>query len=121
MARGQNIRVRMQLVGSGKFARARYGHGMPPSCAAFSGQQVVVTVSLVKVRTLRKANGGAFENVVNRSYQLALRRRVFLQRDPSETVVTRPVVKEHVDQVFSAVVIMEERRIEAAAIQVDRI
>ena len=58
---------------------------------------------------------------MNRPHQLALRGRVFLQHDPAETVVTWPVVKEHVDQVFSAVVIMEERRIEAAAIEVERI
>src|SRR4029079_5882590 len=102
--------------GPGKFARPRHGYGVPPSRAALRRQQIVVTVPLVEMRAFRKTNRGAFENVVNRPYHLALRGRVFLEHDPSETVVTRPMVPEHVAQVFSAIVIVKQGRVEATAV-----
>ncbi len=58
---------------------------------------------------------------IRRSCPISLRssNRIFLQRDARKTIVTRPVVPEHIQQVFSAVVVMEQGRIEAAAIQID--
>ena len=73
MARSQDVCVRMQFVGSGQFARARHGDGVPPSRAALRGQQVVVAVALVEMRTFGEADARALENHVRRPHQLALR------------------------------------------------
>ena len=53
--------------------------------------------------------------------QRALGGRVLLQHDAREAVLAGPVIPQHVDEVLPAVVVVKERRIEAAAVQVDRI
>ena len=121
VARSQNIYVRVQFVRSRQFARARHGDGMTPSRAALGGQQVVIAVPLVEMGTLGKSKRRALEDQVNRPHQLALRGRVLLQHDTRKSIASRPMVPAHIDQVFPAVVVVEQRRIEAAAVEVNRI
>src|ERR1035438_2093814 len=113
--------VRVQFVRSCQFLRARHGDGMSPSCAALSGQQVVIAVPFVEMGSLGKSQRRALEDQVDRPHQLALRGRVLLQHDPRESIASRPMVPAHIDQVLSAVIVVEQRRIEAAAVEVNRI
>ena len=67
MARGEHLRVRVQLVRPRSVPRARHRHGVPPEGAALGRQQVVVAVALVEVRRLGEAERRAREDVPSRS------------------------------------------------------
>src|SRR4029434_2231319 len=73
------------------------------------------------MRPLGEAEWSAGEDVVPLADKPLLRGRVLLQHDAGETVLSRPVVPQHVDEVLPAVLVMKERRIESTAIQVDRV
>ena len=49
------------------------------------------------------------------------RRRIFLQHDAGEAVLSGAVVPQHVHEVLPPVVVMKERRIEPAAVQMNRV
>ena len=121
VARAQDVDVGMQFVRPGQRARARHGDGMPPAGAALGGEQVVVAVALVEMRRLGEAERRALEDQAAVADQLALAGGVFLQHDAGETVVPGPMVPEHVDEIFAAVVVVEQRGIEAAAVEVNRV
>ena len=121
MARGQDVDVGVQLVGPEQRSRSRHGHGMAPAGAAFGGDQVVPAVALVEMRRFGEAERRALEDVVPLADEPPLRWRVFLQHDAGEAVLSGTVVPQHVQQVLAAVVVVKERWIEPAAVQVDRI
>ncbi len=56
MASGQDIGIRVQLVGTFEIPRTRHRDGMSPPRSSLGGQQIVVAVSLIEVRTLGKAD-----------------------------------------------------------------
>ena len=68
-----------------------------------------------------KPSGVPLKMLCRSPTSLLLRRRVFLQHDSGEAVLSGPMVPQHVDEVLPAVVVVKERRIEAAAVQVDRV
>jgi hypothetical protein len=55
MARGQDMPVRMDLVGAGEVSRAGQEHRVIPVGSSFRGEQIVPAVAPVKVRTLGQA------------------------------------------------------------------
>ncbi|MNI68835.1 hypothetical protein D3C73_1245500 [compost metagenome] len=57
---------------------------------------------------------------MNWSGQFAGRRIVFLQHDAREIIVVLAEIPAHIEQPFAPVFIMEEERVEAAAVQADR-
>ena len=120
MTRAQDVDVRVQLVRPEQRSGSRHRDGMSPRRAAFRRNQVVPAVALVEMRRLRQTEGCALEDVVPRADQFPLRRRIFLQHDAGEAVLPGAVVPQHVEQVLPPVVIMKERRIEPAAVQMDR-
>ena len=120
IARRDDVLVGMQLVRPGQRARTRHGHRVTPARAALGGDQVVVAVALVEMRRLGEANGRALEDVLALADQLALRGRILLQHDAGEAVAARTMIPELVHQVLAPVIVMEQRGIEAAAVQVQR-
>ena len=121
VARAQDVRVGMQFVRPGEFSRARHRHGVSPARAAFRGEQIIPAVALVEMRRFGEAERRAFENVRPFADELAFLHRVFLQDDSGEAIVSGPMVPKHVDEIFAAVVVVEERRIEAAAVEINGI
>ena len=120
MTRAQDVDVRMQLVGPEQRSRSRHRHGMSPRRAPFRGDQVVPTVALVEMRRFGQTEGCALEDVVPRADQFPLRRRIFLQDDAGEAVLPGAMVPQHVHQVLAPVVVVKERWIEPAAVQMNR-
>ena len=119
--RRHDVQIGMQFVRAGEFARACHRDGMVPVGAAFSRKQVVPTVALVEMRRFSEAEGRAVENVHPFTDELALLYRVFLQHDAGEAIVSRAMVPKHVQQVLPAIVVVKERWIEAAAVEINRI
>src|SRR5215204_5161011 len=109
----------MQLVRPPQLARAREGDGVPPARTAFGRQQVIVAAALVDVRAFRQAERRALEDDAPRADEPALLYRILLHDDACETVAPRPMIPEHVEQVLPPVVVVEQRRVEAAAVKVD--
>src|SRR3954447_7687608 len=94
---------------------------MAPASATFSGEQIVVAVAFVKVRRFGQADSHAGKNVFPLADQLACGMRIFLQHDAREAVLSRPMIPELIDQIFTAVILMEQRWIEAAAVEIHRV
>ena len=121
MARAQDVGVRMQFVGAGQISRAGHRHRVTPAGAAFRGKQIIPAVALVEMRRFGEAQRRAFENDLPFADELAFLHRVFLQDDSGEAIVSGPMIPKHVDEIFAAVVIVKERRIEAAAVEINGI
>ena len=121
IARGHHVRVRVQFVRPEDRARSRQGHRVAPPGASLRRDQVVPAVTLVDMRRLGEADCRAGEYQVPFTDELLSRRRVLLQDDAAEPVLSRPVIPQHVEEVLPPVVIMEQRRVEAAAVQVHRV
>src|SRR5262252_5498262 len=56
---------------------------------------------------------------MSRSRQPPLQFGIFLQDNARKSIVAGPVVPKHIQQVFPPIIVMKERRIEAAAVQID--
>ena len=111
----------MEFVRAGDFSRTRQGDRVAPARAAFRREQVIPAVALVKVRAFGKSKRRAGENVFPLADELPVLDRIFLQNDAGETVVSGPMVPEHVHQILAAVVVMEERRVKPAAVEINRL
>ena len=121
MPRAQDVHVRVQLIGPEERARSRHRHGMAPGRAPFRRNQVIPAVAVVEMRRLGQAEWSALEDVVRRADEFPLRCRVFLQHDAGESVLCGSVVPQHVHEVLPPVVVVKERWIEAAAVQIHRV
>ncbi len=96
--------------------------------AAFGGGEVVEAAALEEVGALDEAEGGAGEDVGDRAGQAAGDRVVFLQQDAVEGRGLRlaadavgQVAPLLVDEPLAAVVVVEERGVEAGGVEVDGI
>ena len=123
---GQDILVGMGLVGAVDSARAREGAGMVIGRAAFCGQQIipgraVLALALVEMGALDQLEVGALIDVLDRPDELAGLGVEFLQRDAGEQQGPAAMVPQHVDEPFAAIVIVEQARVKARGIHVDRI
>ena len=118
--RGQEMDVRMQFIRAVERARARHRHRVVVAGAALGGRQVVPAVALMEMRAFHKPVRAAGENRSRRADELARRRVPFLQADAGEGRMLAPrsppvaVVPDHVEEPLAAVVVVKERRIEAA-------
>ena len=119
---------RMQLIGPVDRARARHGDGVVVAGAALGGGQIVPAVALEEMRAFDQAMRAAGEDVLHRADQLARLRVLFLQQDAGKgrmlrvaADAVRKVVPQHVEEPLAAVIVVEERGIEAARIDIDRI
>ncbi len=118
----QYIYVRVQFVRAGELARARHGDRMSPSCAAFGGQQVVIAVALVEMGPLGKSQRRTLEDQVDRPHQPARRRGEYsCNTIPEKRLPPGRWSQRILTQILAAVVVVEQRRIEAAAVEVNRI
>jgi hypothetical protein len=111
----------MQFVGAAQRARARHRDGVAPRGAALGGEEIVVAVAPVEVWRLGEAERGAGENVFAAADEFAFGDGVFLEHDAGETVLAGAVIPELVEEIFFPVVVVEERRVEAAAVEINRI
>ncbi len=120
-AAAEDIGVGMELVGAAQIARARHRHGMVPARAALRDDQIVPAVPLVEMRRLGEAERRAGEDVGPLADQPLLFGRIFLQHDACEAIAFGAVVPELVDHIFPPVLVMEQRGIEPARIEMDGI
>ena len=121
VARGQDVGVGVQVVRAADVARTGHGHGVAPTSAALGGDQIVPATPLVEMRGLGQADGRALEDHLALADQLALGGGELLQHDAGEAVLAGPMIPQLVDQPLAAIVVMEQRRVEAGAVQVDGI
>ena len=126
--RRDHVNVRMQFIRTVDRARPRHRHGVVVAGAALGGRQIVPAVAFEDMRALDKAVVAAGENILHRPDQLAGLGVIFLQQDAGERRVfriaagaVRDMVPKHVQEPFAAVIVMEQRRVEAARIDIDRI
>src|SRR5262245_20888019 len=73
------------------------------------------------MRRFGEAQRSAFENVFSFADELALFDRVFLQDDSGKTVVPWAMVPKHVQEILAAVIVMKERGIKPAAVEINGI
>src|SRR6266700_340808 len=73
------------------------------------------------MRRFGEAERCAWENIFSFAYELALFDRVFLQHDTGEAIVSRPMIPKHVQEILAAIVVVKQRWIEAAAVEVNGI
>lgn len=111
----------MQLIRPVQVARPRHRHAVVPSGTALGRQQVVVAIALVQVRRLRQAVRRPLEDVLAAADQPPFRHRILLRHDARKAVAARPVVPQLVQQILAAVVVMEQRWIETAAVEMNGI
>src|ERR1043166_6399685 len=71
------------------------------------------------MRRFGKSKRRAFENDLALTNELEFLDGEFLQDDPSEAIISRPMVPQHIQKIFAAVVVMKERGIKAAAIEIN--
>ena len=119
--RGEDGIVGMDFIRPEQRPGARHRDRMVVAGAAFGGDQIIPAVALVDVRPFREPELRSPENVADRPHEALLDRIILLQRDSAELVSALAVIPDHVDQPLAAVVIMEQRRVEAAAVQVNRL
>ena len=121
VARGEDRAVGVEFVGSGERAGARHRDGVAPGGAALGGEEIVIAVAAVEVRRFGEAERGAGEDVFAATDEAALGDGVFLQDDAVEAVFARTEIPELVDEIFFPVVVVKERGIEAATVEIDGI
>src|SRR5437667_9742786 len=90
---------------------------MSPTGAAFGSEQIIPASAFVEMRRFGEAERCAWENIFSFAYELVLFDRVFLQHDPGEAIVSRPVIPKHVHEILAAIVVVKQRWIEAAAVE----
>ena len=119
--RGQHRSTRIGLVRSIDGPGARHRHCVRIPRAALCGHQVVVATVSVQVRRLRAVELRAGKDELAFARESALTRQVLLQHDAGKEGPIRPVVPDHVDVPLATVIVMEQRRIEATGVQIDRL
>src|SRR4051794_17531418 len=94
---------------------------MAPGRAPLGNDEMIVAAAFVEMRRFGEADRGAAKNDSSRADQLVLAGRVFLHDNAGEAILARAMVPEHVEEVLAAIFVMKQRRIEAAAVQIDRL
>ncbi|MNC67004.1 hypothetical protein D3C75_1174640 [compost metagenome] len=93
---------------------------MIDSGSAFRYQQIIIPGPLIQLRPFGNPHRRPGVYLMNRSGQFTGRRVVFLQHDTGEIIVVLAEIPAHIEQPFAPVIVMEEERVEAAAVQADR-
>jgi len=108
MSRTENVFVRVQFVWTGNLPRACHRDGVAPARAAFGCDEIIPAAAFVKVRHFREAQRRSLEDIHLLAHKLALIGRILLQDDAGETILSRSMVPEHVQEVLAAVLIVEQ-------------
>ncbi len=125
--RSQKMDVRVQLIGTFDHPRPRHRDGMIVARAAFGRGQIVPAAALEEMRAFDQAVRAAGENVLRRSDQPARHRIPFLEQDAEKGGVLQmgagpaAMVPDHVEEPLASVVIVKQRRVETARIDIDRV
>ena len=117
--RAEDRVLRVHLVRARDVARARQRRGVLVRRAALRRQKVVPAVALVQVGRLDEVELRALEDVRLGTHQLSRHGVELLQDDAGEGARAAPVVPHHVDEPLAAVVVVEQRRVEAGRVGVD--
>ncbi|MNJ31102.1 hypothetical protein D3C77_257270 [compost metagenome] len=121
-ARGQHRIKRIDFVRPEQFLGSRYGHRMAAACASFRSDEVVAAIPLINMRGFRFFQRGAVKQLLRLSNQLPLLRIVLLNDDAARFIAFRnAVIPQCIQQPLAAVIVMEQGRIEAAAVQINRL
>jgi hypothetical protein len=122
--RGYEEGCGVEFVGAVQAAGAGHGDGVVVGGAAFGGSEVVPAVALEEVGTLDEAVGGAGKDVGDRAGEGAGDRVVFLGEDAVEGDALGPaadavggVLPLLVQEPVAAVVVVEERGVEAGGVR----
>ena len=113
--------LRVALVGTPDRLRPRELDAVPVGGAALGDHEVVGAVALVEVGPLGAERGRAGVDEPRGADEPLLRDRILLHDDAREEAVAGTVVPEHVADVLAAVVVVEERGVEAARVEIDRV
>ncbi len=119
--------VGMQRIGTVDRAGTRHGDGVIVARAALGRGQIVPAAPLEEMRALDKAKRAPGEDVFRRPDQSAGGRVPFLEEDAEKRRVFEvrarraAMVPDHVDEPLASVVVVKQRRIEAARVDIDRI
>ena len=111
--------MRANFIGAGKFPAPGQRHSMEPTRSAFGAHEVVIAVVAVEVWPLRAADGRTGEDLFRLAHQRFFLRIVLLEKNAREGIFPGkdfPIVPLHVDQPFSAVLVMKEGGVETAGI-----
>ncbi len=125
--RGQEMDSWMQVVGAFDDTRPRHRDGVIEARAALCRGQIVPAAALEEMRTFHQAVRAAGENVLRRSDRPAGDRVPFLQQNAKEGGVFQmgagsvPMVPDHVEEPLATIVVVKQRRVEAARVDVDRV
>ncbi len=117
----ENRIARHHLVRPGDLARAGECDRVSEARAALGGEEVVPAVAPVEVRPFGPAELGPPKDARGRADEALRLRVVLLQDDAVHPRPIRPVVGEHVHEPFPPVVIVEERGVETARVEEDRL
>src|SRR6185312_7507006 len=85
----------------------------------FGGEQIIPAVAFVEMWRFGEAERRAGKNIFTLANQPALFHGVFLQNNSGKAIVSGAMVPKHVDEIFAAIVVVKERRIEAAAVEIN--
>jgi len=120
--RGHHRIFGVHLIRAGDLARPGHRHCVAVARAALGHDQVVPLAAAEQVRALGRAEVGAAEDIRDRPDEALVLRRVLLEQYAREEGLgARAAVHAHVDEPLSPVGVVEERRVEAAAVQEDRL
>ena len=111
----------MQFVRTEHRAAARKRCRMGITRSAFGREQVIPPVLFKEMRPLGNLALGPRKNFYGLADQPLLFRIVFLQKNAAEplAVTAIAVIPMHVNKILFPVVVMKERRIEPASVQID--
>ena len=102
-------------------AAARKRDGVVVACAALGSHQIVPAVVEIQVRRFRQADIGAEEDIFRLADEFLFLRGIFLKQDAGKRVASVLRAPAHIDEPFAAVAVVEQGRIEAAAVELDRL
>ena len=113
----------MDFIGSQKAFAPGDGHGVEPSGSALRCEEIIIISNPVQVRSLCAADPGSLENRDWLPNQPFFLRIVLLNADPCKRIAAKgsPMIPFHVQDPFPSIPVMENGRVKAAGIQVDRI
>ena len=122
--RRDDVDERMEFVRTVDPAGARHRDRVVVAGPAFGGRQIIPAVAFMEMRPLDEAVRASRENQSRLADEPARRRLPFLQRDAEERRMLEvgagrvAMVPDHVEDPFAAVVVVEQRGVEAARIHV---
>src|SRR5258708_16912292 len=111
--------IRTHFVWAGDAAGTGQRYRMVPFRPALCGEEVIIAILVVEMRTLRQTNRCSAENVHRLPNQAPFGLGEFLEEDPRESPTIQCSLPNLTHQPFAAIGVMIERRIESTAVEVN--